>query len=178
MEGLCGTCLERPDPQVLTLHRFEYDGVMKEIVRAYKFHFYHYLCRSFAYSLFPLWNRVQSEFQGADVVPVPAHPLRRFSRRFDSVRLMARMFAELIDAPFQDLLIKTRHRPAQTQLSAADRKTDRAGIYRCRSSRIPGRVILIDDVYTTGTTVRSCVNALMRDGVGEVAVITLCRTPS
>ena len=117
----------------------------------------------------------------ADIVaPVPLHRLRLLARRFNQAALLAHGIASRAGvACVPDLLIRRRRTPSQGGLSAAGRARNVAGAFRVNPARaaalVDKRVVLIDDVLTTGATAESCANTLLRGGAASVDVLTLAR---
>jgi ComF family protein len=117
---------------------------------------------------------------GAVLVPVPLHPRRLRARGFNQAELLAVSIgrrASLRVAP--RALLRRRDTPAQTGLSAAGRRRNVAGAFAVRQPEtIRGRtVVLVDDVLTTGATVRACARELSRAGARGVHVLTVARVP-
>jgi ComF family protein len=110
------------------------------------------------------------------LVPVPLHSLRLRERGFNQSLLIARALARQAGVPvWPATLRRVKATPPQTGLTAAARRLNMAGAFECRE-RLAGQiVVLVDDVFTTGATLRSCAGALKRAGAGEVRVLTLAR---
>jgi len=122
---------------------------------------------------------------GADfLVPVPLHYKRRikrrYNRRYNQSALLARALAK-ISAPIfdPDILERTRSTPSQGGRSASGRRRNVQGAFRVRDTaldRLQGsKVVLIDDVMTTGATLESCARTLKRAGAKQVTALTLAR---
>ena len=109
------------------------------------------------------------------VVPVPLHRSRLRRRGFNQAELLARSDARTINAPVSGTLQVVRMIRDQVELSAAGRRANVAGAYSARN-RIGGRVLLIDDVFTTGATMSACAETLLGAGAKEVHALSLCRT--
>ena len=77
--------------------------------------------------------------------------------------------------PVLDKLKVVRTSRDQGKLSAAERRANVAGAYAARGP-VAGKILLVDDVFTTGTTLSECARVLRRAGAGEVHTLTLCRT--
>ncbi len=117
----------------------------------------------------------------ADVIaPVPLHRMRLIRRRFNQAALLARPLARLCDAEqIPDLLQRVRNTPSQGHLSKLARRRNVAGAFQVRPkyrARLKGRrVLLVDDVFTTGATLGECARVLRRAGADAVDAITVAR---
>lgn len=106
------------------------------------------------------------------VVPVPLHPLRAAERGFNQSALLARPVARRLGVPLgARVLARTRHTPRQAVLDRATRYMNVESAFRCRDPRaVRGKsVLLVDDVRTTGATLRECRAALTAGGAREIA---------
>lgn len=114
------------------------------------------------------------------VVPVPLHPLRLWRRRFNQAALLARHLAPTGRLTIRaDLLRRQRSTPSQTRLGRQARHANVAGAFSTcgdAASLLPGRrVLLVDDVCTTGATLDACARALRRAGAAHVDAVTFAR---
>ena len=118
----------------------------------------------------------------AAVVPVPLHPTRLRERGYNQALELAKPLArEFGVALAPDLLRRTRATAAQSDLDAATRRKNLRGAFEVDASRgttpLPTHVVLLDDVMTTGATLRECARTLKRAGVARVDVWALARAP-
>ncbi|PYE88983.1 ComF family protein [Phyllobacterium leguminum] len=114
------------------------------------------------------------------IVPVPLHPFRFWSRRFNQAAELARALARLADKPFEpEALRRVKRTRQQVGLAASERQRNVSGAFRVppeHEIKISGRnVLLIDDVYTTGATVKAATRALLRAHAASVDVLTFSR---
>jgi len=153
-----------------------FDGVMRTLVHDLKFR-----DRHDARFLFGRWL-VQAGAEllsDADrIVPVPLTRWRLFSRRFNQAAILAQEVARLTGIEVEPLaLLRTRRTLPQVGLTRAQRRKNVAGAFAVaadRKARIEGaRVVLIDDVITTGATARACARALRCAGAASVDVLAL-----
>ncbi len=114
------------------------------------------------------------------IIPVPLHRLRLLQRRFNQSALLAKSLAPLVHKPSHMLILK-RHKatPSQGGLNARRRYKNVAGAFSISpkaAAMIAGKkILLVDDVLTTGATVNACSKVLINAGALQVDVITLCR---
>ena len=111
------------------------------------------------------------------VVPVPLHPRRLRARGFNPALVVARAVARTAAAPVAPTaLARLRDTPSQTGLDAAARRRNVRGALRARRS-VPPRVWIVDDVITTGATLREAARALLGAGAESVVAVCAARTP-
>jgi ComF family protein len=114
------------------------------------------------------------------ILPVPLHRRRLFSRRYNQSALLAQALGQVTGLPvLPDSLRRTRNTPSQGRLSPAARRRNVAGAFKAApgaAERLGGRrVLLVDDVLTTGATVAACAQAIKQAGAAGVDVLTLAR---
>lgn len=179
-EALCGACVR--DRPVFERARavFLYNDVSRDLVTGLK-----YRDRTHGAPAFGRWlARAGAELVGeADlIVPVPLHRLRLWRRRFNQSALLAQALAREVGAPEKfapDLLRRTRATPTQGGLNASQRRRNVRGAFVAGPRNIDNlqgkRVLLIDDVYTTGSTLTACTTALLKGGASRVDALVLAR---
>ena len=147
-----------------------YKGYVRESLIRYKFGGRREL--SDAYGRF-LAARIRRDYpEGFDLLTwVPVSPLRRWKRGYDQCRLLATAVGRELGMKPRRLLFKIRHNRAQSGLpDAALRRGNVLGAYRVLNrTRIPGkRILLLDDILTTGATAGECARMLKTAGAAEV----------
>ena len=155
-----------------------YDDHSRRLVLAFK-----YGDRTEAVPRFATWmaHAGAALLDNADMlVPVPLHRLRLLARRFNQAALLAQGIARARAIEVvPDLLERVRRTPPQTGLSLAARARNVRGAFRVGrdlAARVRDRrVVLVDDVMTTGATADACVATLRRAGAANVDVLTLAR---
>ena len=176
----CADCRAREPAFDRARAAFLYRGVGRDLVLAFKMADRSYLAPKLAE-----WLHRAAMPLLADtdlVVPVPLHRWRLFGRRFNQSAILARLLARQAGkAVAPDLLVRRRRTAPQTKLSGRERRRNLQGAFAVRRGRaadVAGRrVLLVDDVLTTGATASECARALQRAGVESVYVATLARTP-
>lgn len=176
--AVCGACAAREPVFEKARSAFVYDDESRALVLSLK-----HGGRTDALAAFGRWmNRAGGELLAdADgLVPVPLHPRRLRQRRFNQSLLLARTLSRASGVPVAPhILQRTRATPSQGGLSAKGRTRNVAGAFKVRAEAkadLAGRrLVLVDDVYTTGATLEACARALLRSGAANVSAITLAR---
>jgi len=152
-----------------------YEGALRELIHLLKY-------RGVTTLAGPLGDMMASALPRDErfdlIMPMPMHWWRQWRRGFNQSFLLAKQLSRRTGIPFANAGRRTRATPAQAGLSNAQRRRNVAGAIRIRDgARLEDlRVLLVDDVFTTGSTASSCSLALKRAGAGHVSVLTLART--
>jgi ComF family protein len=188
--GVCGACekslpwtrgtenLRTGADELFCAAPLFYEGVVRDTLLRLKFHGADHLARS----LGELLARCAAEqFAGEfDVVTwVPVGPKRLKKRGYDQARLLAESGCRLWKTAPERLLVKTGDNPAQSGLvDAAARRANVLGMYEIApGARVAGRrILLIDDICTTGSTLTECVRTLRNGGAEQVVCAAVART--
>jgi ComF family protein len=125
------------------------------------------------------WWRVRSPEAGMVVVPVPLHPSRLRKRGYNQAALLAQEFGRQAGLPVREgLLSRVRHTASQMKLDAEARQRNVSEAFSSPGNAAAGiRVLLVDDVCTTGATLEACADALRSAGALDVWALTLARAP-
>ncbi len=111
------------------------------------------------------------------VAPMPLHWTRRWARGFNQSELLAREIARRASVPVRNLARRSRATPPQAGLTNAKRRENVSRAFRVpRPERVRGRrILLVDDVMTTGATASACARALKQAGAARVTLLTVAR---
>jgi ComF family protein len=177
---LCPTCQHAPPEFDRARAAFRYDAGSERLILPLK-----YADRTELAAVLALhMARAGAELlRAADLlVPVPLHRRRLFARRYNQAALLARALARRSGRPaVPDALVRRRATAALGQMSAAERAAEVADAFAvraCREPRVRGRrVLLIDDVLTSGATANACTRALRAAGATAVDVLAAARVP-
>lgn len=173
---LCGPCRQE-ETDFDRLRAFgAYDGELRQLIVLLKYS----RVRSLAGPLGGWLALVVKENPGlADVdalVPVPLYRGRQRARGYNQAELLARELARELGRPVETRwLVRIKDTPSQTGLTPSQREENVRGAFAARAKLDRKRILLVDDVCTTGATLNACARTLKRAGAGSVQAVTLAR---
>ena len=168
----CGACLRETPHFERTIALFRYDFPADRIIHALKYG--HQLAVA-AWSAQRLAERIGSEPYDR-IVPLPLHPERLRERGFNQSAEIARSLQNWLKFPVdRKNVLRTRATPPQADLPHKARHKNVRGAFECRADFTDQRLLLIDDVMTTGATVNECARVLKLHGAAEVTVAVIAR---
>ena len=170
---LCGRCLKRRPGFDAAWASFTYGGALERLLPRLKFH----ADLAAGAMLASLMASNPPSFSADVLVPVPLHRKRLAERGYNQALELARPLARSVGLPVRPALLqRVRATTAQTGLSGAERRRNLRDAFATRG-KVPARVLLVDDVMTTGTTLTACAEALKRDGAQWVGCWVAARVP-
>ena len=177
-ESLCAACIRRPPQFDRARAVFAYDGASRSLILSFK-----HADQTHQAPAFGRWlvRAGVDLLPDTDLVaPVPLHRWRLFARRYNQAALLAGAVAQLSGRQVAaDLLVRRRRTRSQGRMSWPARIRNVRGAFAVRDDwrdRVQGaRILLLDDVQTTGATVEECACVLKRAGAAGVDVLTLAR---
>lgn len=172
----CGVCIKRRPPVTRTLAPLRYEGCVAHLLPRFKFHHQLAAGRLLAASI---THAIVDSAIANDMdllLPMPLHPKRLAQRGYNQVVELARPLASSLSLPLRiDLLQRVRDTAPQTGLDARARRRNLRGAFIASSAVEGRRVLLLDDVITTGTSLREASRALLRAGTTEVRALAIAR---
>jgi competence protein ComFC len=119
----------------------------------------------------------KSFLEGSILVPVPLHPFRQMKRTYNQSELIARALSKAIEnVKVESCLQRTRWTNTQTRLTFAERQKNLRNVFSLKpNANIDPlqRYVVVDDVFTTGSTLNSCCKTLLHGGVRELDIFAL-----
>ncbi|WP_179131316.1 ComF family protein [Candidatus Entotheonella palauensis] len=174
----CETCLSHPPAFAQARAVGLYHGTLQHIIHVMKYRSVYGLNRPLAQLLHHQFAACWTPISIDVLVPVPLHRRRLWQREFDQALALARHLSQAVQIPCEaEALIRQRYTQSQVGLNLMERDQNVRGAFAVqRPQAIRGKaVLLIDDVYTTGATVKECTRVLRRAGAEWVGVYTLAR---
>ncbi|MDA1066809.1 MAG: ComF family protein [Verrucomicrobia bacterium] len=152
------------------------EGVGRELVHKFKYEGAEYLLQDF-YTLFANSPGLIDYVDGAQLVPVPLHPRKYRERGFNQSEALCRALIRLQpSARMANILVRTIDTPSQTLFSRKERMRNLRSVFKINPTseiKADDRHILVDDVFTTGSTLNACARAMKKDGIHRIDILTL-----
>ena len=162
--GICRHCFENLDKTAyaspyqgtehiaFTMSPFEYTKSMRKVIL----------------DSYDIWDTFDY------IVPVPLHKKRLKERGYNQSELIAKEVAEYLKIPMRtDLLIRTKATKKQSSLVRTERVTNVQSAFKCTEKCDGKKILLFDDIYTTGNTAQSCARELANNGAEQICALTL-----
>jgi ComF family protein len=173
---ICGPCLATPLPVDWTEAWGCYRGSLAQVLHAFKFKRHDFFADPLA-ELMEQTIRRRGDLDFDAIVPVPMHRAKVRRRGYNQAGLLGRELAKRIGIRCEPgLLTKTRDLDAQSKLARDARASNVRGAFQSSPQVAGRRILLVDDVSTTGATIRACATELTRGGAARVAAVVVAKT--
>jgi ComF family protein len=174
----CANCAHRRLYFDAAVSAFRSRGIVRKIILDFKYkrqiHLRH-LVASWLFAALEDHRLRRREFDL--IVPVPLHPAKERDRGFNQAALLAGLLSERMSLPMRPVLERIRHTTTQTAFDRAERMQNLHGAFRLRKNANVRqlRVLVIDDVLTTGSTLSACARVLRKAGAACIYAATAAR---
>jgi ComF family protein len=175
---LCAECRERDFQFTCSVSPYRAVGVVREFILRFKYERHFYLRHPLADWLAAgLEDERLRDPQPELLVPVPLHSARKRQREFNQAHELAKLLSERAGLPVLEALERTRYTTTQTYLDREKRLANLRGAFQLHPrATVSGRhILLIDDVFTTGSTAEECARVLRQNGAASIRVLTVAR---
>lgn len=179
LDMICGYCIMNNPQYDKSLFIMKYDEFSKNLIQKYKYYDQIYLSSFFAklMSLIIKSNNLQIDY----IIPIPLHKKRLFERKFNQSAILSKKISEFLQINhLSQGIIKIKNTPKQSELSEQERILNSKGVYHVNTKYInllKGKnILIVDDVYTTGSTINECSKVLKKEKVNKIYAITIAKT--
>ena len=177
-EFSCTNCAHRHFHFEHAVACYRSSGVVREILHRFKYQREFYLRHELAAWLMEGLDDPRIISRKFDlIIPVPLHWARERSRQFNQAHVLAEMVSRRTGVPMLNCLKRIRRTPTQTRFDCAERMENLLNAFKMRKNMgVQGKqLVLIDDVFTTGSTVDECARVLKNAGAESIRVLAVAR---
>ncbi len=160
------------------LYIFEYEGIIRRIILKYKFEDKAYLYKTFVNFLLKNKNFFEFIKKYDTIIPVPISRKRRALRGYNQSELIVKEIANFTNLKEEsDCLFKIKNVIEQSKLNKEERQKNIQGVYELRNKEklYKNKILLVDDIYTTGSTVNECSKVLRGAKPKQIGIFTIAK---
>lgn len=175
----CQNCLKNSPPFEVARSMFLFEETLSKMIYSFKYHGSEAILPWFR-EVFAEWisqNNLANDFDW--IVPVPLHPFRLIRRGYNQSLLLSKEIGKIlkVQIDYENLIRKNYEKP-QSLKSREKRKREIRNVFVLKNEKVfkNKKILLVDDVYTTGSTAKECSRVLKKGGA-EIYLFTLARTP-
>jgi ComF family protein len=175
--GLCKNCKKEFFYYERVISATTYKEPISLLLHLFKYRHFDYLGEFLSLLVVRYLIRVGFEFSDYDFITcVPLHPAKEKERGYNQSAIISKIISFHFKIPFKsDIIYQTRLNPSQTKLSKEKREINIKDSFKVKGDLEGKRIILVDDVFTTGSTVKECCRVLKEKGA-NITVLTLSKT--
>lgn len=169
---ICNICRKFAHPYSGSFTPLLYDGKARKALINLKFNNKENFSRSFAFLIAD--NIIRKGFPNIDFITyVPLSPDSLKERGFNQSQLIAEKCGEILNIPVTDTLSRINGTPQQATLSHQERRKNAKKAFFAQNKKLSGNALLIDDIYTTGSTMSRCASLLLKMGCSKVYIASV-----
>ena len=175
-KNICYECSAKKPYFIQGFGVFRYEGMVQDALYRFKYGGHREYGKDFAAIIEPYLAKYIQSLPIDIIIPVPLHKKRQRQRGYNQAEQIGKYIGQLLKIPMENhILLRSKDTPPQSQLSAFARWNNSKDAFTIiDNSKIKGKfILLIDDIYTTGSTINACSKALVEQGVAGVYFLAL-----
>lgn len=159
---------------------FRYEGLVRDALLRYKFKQKEGYYRTFSQYLCQVIHHYHQTNPFDAVIAVPLHPKRKRERGYNQAELLSKEIAQCFNIPeYSHCIERVVHTPRQSLANAKEKRIHMENVFKVNVNKLNiNNLLLVDDIYTTGSTVDACAKVLKKAGVKEVYVSVIASSSS
>ncbi|MDD5081136.1 MAG: ComF family protein [Candidatus Omnitrophica bacterium] len=176
---ICGKCLKKRIYYDRLICVMRYTGPIKDVIHNFKYTHHNFLADFLSEFIFAYIEAVPYlNICEYTLTAVPIHPAKLKERGYNQSYLLAKKIANNFKIPVKnDIIFKIKDNMSQTELKKTERADNVINVFDIdKNIPVNGKIMIIDDIFTTGSTVNECARLLKEHGAKEVVVLTLAKT--
>lgn len=175
--GLCKECRANSFAYDRVISVTAYKEPLVSLIHLFKYKSYDYLGEFFASLMTQHFSKIGfSLYNYATITCVPMHTAKLRDRGYNQAAILAKLLANYFKIPYKDdIIYESKERISQTQIDKQNRKVNVRDVFLVKDTASGENIILVDDIFTTGSTVNACAGALKEKGAKAITVITLSK---
>jgi len=170
---ICMECIETPKFFKKVYSPYKYEGLLRDVIKDFK-----YNNKPYYYKMLGelLYQHIKDEKIDFDIITyVPLHKNKKRRRGYNQSQLIAKYIGNRMNVSSEKLIKRLVDTKPQNQLNREDRKNNLKNTFSSEKKIKNKNILLVDDVYTTGTTLNACSEALLKVGAKNIYALTLAR---
>lgn len=173
---LCEDCSRHIRSFVRGFPAMNYDEMFQESIATFKYHGKRDYGKYFAYEIARSRGKDIAGVNPEALIPIPLHKKKLRKRGYNQAEVIARELGRRLDIPVDDkILIRTVNTLPQKRLNSIERENNLKNAFQSQEKRVKyNKIMLVDDIYTTGTTVEACTKVLHEIGVKDIYYTSIC----
>jgi len=175
--GLCKDCRGGHSFYERVISVTSYKEPIPLLIHLFKYNHFDYIGEFLAFLMVDHLLKIGFGFSNYDFITcVPLHPAKERERDYNQSSIISKILSLHFKIPFKDdIIYQTRYHKSQTRLSKEKRKRNIKGSFEVKKDLKDEKIILVDDVFTTGSTVKECAKVLKEKGAKSITVLTLSK---
>ena len=175
-EEYCADCAKKNHEYNRGIATFVYSETMKRSMYGFKYNGRREYANFYAAETAGNWSHIIRMWNADALIPVPLHPAKLRKRGYNQAEDFARALSGRLDIPVvTDVLQRVKNTRPQKELDDKGRNQNINNAFKIKNNIVRyKKIVLIDDIYTTGTTINECAKVLKGAGVSEIYFVTVC----
>lgn len=177
---ICEDCMRKNPYYELARAPYFYSGKLKNAIQRFKYNSETHLGKTFGGLLLDFIQKMSYEMDGYIIIPVPLHKKKLRERGYNQSLLLAKVLSKRLGLELDFMsFARVRNTQSQAGLRRMDRRNNVKNAFLVKEIRAikNKKILLVDDVFTTGVTLNECAKSLKQSGAAKIMCVTLARTP-